>query len=206
MIWFASFNMMGINFYYARDVLGSASLTSVIAIMITISGLISMPFVPALYNRFGKKNTVIAGLIISALASIAIMIDPENQMLNWVCILIRGMATSPLSAAVATLAGDVTDYNQMKTGLRTEGLTTSVYSVGVKIGTGLGGACVAWGLAIGGYSAKATVQSASAINSMIITFSVIPAVLYVIGIVLMMFWDLEKHQPQVQKFIEQQNI
>ena len=202
LVWFTSFNMTGINYYYARDVLGDGELASVLSIVSMMPMLIAMPFVPVLFNKLGKRKTVMIGLIIGAVASLCILIDPHSVVINAVFLVIKCIGGAPLMAAVATLAGDVTDYNQMRTGIRSEGATTSVYSVGVKLGTGLGGAVVAWALAVGHYDANLAVQPASATTAMIVTLCVIPAVLYIIGAVLMSYWDLEKYQDEIQAFME----
>ena len=204
LVWFTSFNMTGINYYYARDILGDGELTSILSIVSMMPMLVAMPFVPMLFNKLGKRKTVMIGLCIGAAAYLCIMINPASIVVNAVCLVIKCIGGAPLMAAVATLAGDVTDYNQMKTGIRSEGATTSIYSVGVKLGTGLGGAVVAWALAICGYSAALSVQPDSAKTAMIVTMSVIPAVLYAIGALLMSRWDLEKYQDQVREFLTAQ--
>lgn len=204
LVWFTSFNMTGINYYYARDVLGDGELASILSIVSMMPMLVAMPFVPMLFNKLGKRKTVVAGLSIGAIASLCILINPHSIAVNAVCLVIKCIGGAPLMAAVATLAGDVTDYNQMRTGIRSEGATTSVYSVGVKLGTGLGGAIVAWALAIGRYDATLAVQPASATSAMIVTLCVIPAILYAIGAILMFRWDLEKYQPEIEAFMKKQ--
>ena len=204
LVWFTSFNMTGINYYYAREILGDGELASVLSIVSMMPMLVVMPFIPLLFGKLGKRRTVMYGLLIGAAASLCILIDPHNVAINAVCLVIKCIGGAPLMAAVATLAGDVTDYNQMRTGIRSEGATTSVYSVGVKLGTGLGGAVVAWALAIGHYDPALSVQPGSAASAMVVTLCVIPAILYIIGALLMSRWDLEKYQPEIQAFMENQ--
>ena len=201
---FTSGNMTGINYYYARDVLGDAELMSIMAIITMLPMIAVMPFVPALFNRFGKRKSIMYGLIVATVFSMMILINPRNFILNVVCVIIKSIGTIPLMTAISTLAGDIADYNQMRTGIRSDGVTTSTYSVGVKLGTGLGSAIVAWALAIGHYDGSLAVQASSAINAMIITFAVVPAVIYFIGAILTYFWDIEKYQVEVQAFMAKQ--
>ncbi len=198
LVWFASFNMMGITYYYARDIIGNGTLTSVLIMAGMLPSLLSMPVVPGLFKKFGMRAVVTVGLAIGAAASLCICLNPHNLVWNIVFLVIKCLAISPLMAGVATLAGDVTDFAEQNIGVRTEGLTTSAYSVGVKVGTGLGGALVAWGLAIGGYNYMLEVQSQATQNAIIFTFAVIPAILFAIGAVLMFFWKIEKETEELK--------
>lgn len=191
LLFFASFNMMGINYYYARDVLGNGELAGLITMASMVPSLFIMPLIPKMFKKYGKRNVIVIGLIVAAAASVLILINPYNLVLNIACLVIRCCCTGPLSAGVATFAGDVTDYSEKQVGLRAEGLTTSVYSVGVKIGNGIGGAIVAWGIALGGYTAGLEIQSDSTLTAMKIIFTLVPAVLYILGAVTMAFWDLD---------------
>lgn len=192
LVWFASFNMMGIGYYYARDIIGDGALAGLLIMASMVPSLFVMPLIPALYNKFGKRNVITVGLLVGAIGSLCICINPRSIPMNMLFLVIRCAFTAPLMAGVATLAGDVTDLTEQKLGIRVEGLTTSAYSVGVKIGTGLGGAFVAWALTIGGYNYLLEVQEQFTQNTIIFTFAAIPAILYAIGAVLMFFWNVEK--------------
>lgn len=194
LVWFASFNMMGIGYYYARDIIGNGALSSVLIMAGMVPSLVSMPFVGFLFGKFGKRKVTVVGLTVAALASLAIYINPASLPLNIVCLVIKCMASSPLMAGVATLAGDVTDLTESEIGVRVEGLTTSAYSIGVKIGTGLGGALVAWGLALGGYNYMLEVQADQTLTAIKATFILVPAILYLLGAAFMAFWKLNENK------------
>ncbi len=192
LIWFATINMMGIGYYYARDILGNGALSSVLIMAGMLPSLFSMPFIGYLFGRFGKRKVTVIGLIVAAAASLAIYMNPISMPLNIVCLVIKCIASSPLAAGVATLAGDVTDLCESNIGIRVEGLTTSAYSIGVKLGTGLGGALVAWGLALGGYNYLLEVQTEGTLIAIKAVFIMIPAILYILGAIFMMFWNLDE--------------
>lgn len=191
-VWFTSMNMMGIFYYFARDIIGNGALTGMLVMAGNAPSLFAMPVIPALFKKFGQRKVIIVGLIVGTLASAAIMFSPRNLVFVMVCLFARGIATAPQMAGVATMASDLTEYTEKKLGLRTEGLATSAYSVGVKLGTGLGGAFVAWGLAIGGYNYMLEVQSEATQNAVIFVLSILPALCYAIGAVFMKFWNVNK--------------
>ncbi|MCL2007184.1 MAG: MFS transporter [Treponema sp.] len=191
----------GIGIYYARDVLGNAQIFSFQALLSVIPMLIAMPFMPLLFRKFGKRNTMMGGLAISALACSIGLLNPRSIPLYLSIIALRGFGTAALSTAIFTLAGDIVDFNEWKTGIRTEGLATSANSFGIKLGTGLGSAMVGWGLALGQYNPELAVQMPGTINAMIMVALGIPLIVYILCIVMLIFWNLEKYQPQVVQFI-----
>lgn len=199
-----SAGLTGMGYYYARDVLGNLNYLGTVGMISLVPMVLGMPFVPILFRKFGKRNTMIAGLAVSAAASLAILINPYSTMVNLIFSLVKTVGTLPIMTAISTLPGDIADYNHMRQGIRSEGLTTSAYSIGLKLGNGIGAAIVAWMLAIGKYEATLEVQMDSAITAMIVTTAVIPAVLFGLAIVLLLFWDIEKYQPEVQAFMEKQ--
>ena len=89
------------------------------------------------------------------------------------------------------------DYNQWKHNIRSEGITTSVNSIGMKLGTGLGSAILGWMLAWGQYDGTLATQPQSAITAMIIVATLIPVAVNGIAAVLLGFWDMEKYQDKI---------
>lgn len=202
--YFTSSNLTGMAYYFARDVMHNGAIQSIISLISVFPMVLGAPFAVMLINRLGKRKVLICGLTISVVASLMILIDPENVVLVLASTFIKCLGIVPISTAATTLAGDIADYVQMKDGVRSEGVTTSTYTVGVKIGAGLGSAIVAWALAIGKYDGAASVQAPSALTAMTVTTAVVPAVLYILCIVLLLFWDIEKYQTEVQQYMRQQ--
>ena len=190
----------GIGIYYVRDVLGNANLYSVVMLMGIAPMIVGMPFLPALFKRFGKRNAMAGGLAIAIIASIAVLFNPSNIPLFMAMMVVRGFGFVPLSGAVFTLASDIVEYNDWKKGVRAEGLTTSASSFGTKIGTGLGAAVLGWSLAWGQYDGSLAIQPQSAINAMIGVQIVLPLVVYILAFILLLFWNLEKYQSQIAEF------
>lgn len=191
----------GIGIYYARDVLGDANLYGILSIISVIPMFVIMPIVPPLFKKFGKRNTMIGGLLLGIAASLITLINPHNAALFIGMSVLRSAASMPLSVALFTFAGDIVDYNDMKSGMRTEGIATSANSIGQKLGTGLGAALLGWFLAWGKYDGMASVQPESAIQAMIFMGVVLPIIVFAIAVVLLLFWNLEKYQQQVQEYL-----
>ena len=197
-------NLMGINYYYARDVIGDIGFLSINGALSLLPMLVGIPFIPLIFKKLGKRHTMLIGLIISVVSSLCILINPRSIPVNLLFGIFKTLGTLPVMVAMATLAGDIADYNFMRTGVRSEGMTTSAYSIGLKLGTGLGAALVGWMLAFGQYNGALEAQGTKAISSMISLVTIIPAIIYIIAIVVLCFWDIEKYQHEVQAFMDKQ--
>ena len=191
----------GIMVYYARDVFGNADLMGLLSIAGMLPIMLFSPFCPALFKRFGKRNTMLVGMIISAIASALILINPKNLILYLTLSLIKSTGSAPLMSAMYTMAGDIVDYTQWKHGIRTEGIATSINSIGMKLGTGFGSAILGWMLAWGKYDSALSAQPDSAITAMIIVSVVIPIIIYATAALVLCFWDLEKYQKQISTML-----
>lgn len=147
---------------------------------------------------------MMAGSLVSTVAIIVILINPRNTILFLTMSFIRSIGAVPLAAALYTLAGDIVDYNQWKTGIRLEGVTTSINSFGMKLGTGLGSAVLGWVLAWGKYNGSTSVQPDTAITALIIIAVIVPIIINIIAFILLSFWDIEKYQPEIIDFLKGQ--
>lgn len=87
-----------------------------------------------------------------------------------------------------SLMADVDDYGEWKTGKRITGISFSGNLFFLKVGLAVAGAMVGFLLSWYGYDASAKEQSASAVNGIVLLFSVIPGVGYLItaGVVRML--------------------
>ncbi|MEJ1266813.1 MFS transporter [Pantoea ananatis] len=89
------------------------------------------------------------------------------------------------------LMADVDDYGEWKTGKRITGISFSGNLFFLKVGLAVAGAMVGFLLSAYGYDAGAKQQSAQAINGIVLLFTVIPGIGYLItaGVVRLMKVD-----------------
>lgn len=200
--YFVSSGIGGVGIYYTTNVLGSAKYYSLQSFAGLIPTILFLPFVPRLYKKFGKRNSMMGGLVITMVAGAVMLLNATNPIVYLSMILLRGVGNAPLSVAIFTLAGDIVDYNDMKTGIRAEGVATAANTVGQKLGAGLGAALLGWMLAWGRYNGELAVQPDSAITAMIVLAIVVPMIVSAIAFILLIFWDLDKYQPEVRAYLE----
>lgn len=85
---------------------------------------------------------------------------------------------------------DVNNYGEWKTQRRITGMNVAANIFIIKLGVAIGGALTGWGLAFYGYQAGVEQQSAEAIRGVLILFTVLPAIFYLITAVSIRYYRL----------------
>ena len=189
----------GINVYYARDILGDANLVGVIGIVTLPTMILGAIISPFWYNRFGKRKTMLIGSIITAAACVVQFTVASNVALFLLLIAVKGFGIMLYGSGIGTMPGEIADWSEWKGGQRAEGITSTLTSFGLKVGSGFGGALVGWSLAWGNYDGSLAVQPQSALNAEIMMMIGLPLILAVLQIIPLMLWDMDKIYPRIMK-------
>lgn len=184
--------VLATHVFYSRDVLGNADLYSIIAVDSVLATIIGIAAAPKLFRKFGKKKILIAGAVVYIVGCVVGLLGSTSLPAVLAATAVTGIGLAPYVAGIFTFAPDIVDLLEIQTGERYEGLVTSVNSVGVKVGTGLASAFLGWGLELGGYSGKLTVQPESALLAERILVYGLPIVMCIISILAMSAWDIDK--------------
>ena len=107
------------------------------------------------------------------------------------------MGLAPLNAGVFGIIGDVVEYGQWKTGLRTAGAIQSATTSGQKFGQGIGSALIGFIMQGNGYNGDMAVQSAHTLQTISNLFIYGIAILGAIMIVILLFYHLDKEYPKI---------
>ncbi|WP_025159191.1 MFS transporter [Leifsonia aquatica] len=198
-LFYAQNGLGSVGIYIARDVIGNASFFSVLALIGLLPAMATMWFMPGLVNRYGKRNLVLAGVILSLLGTGVVYIDPHSVGLLVTGSIVRALALMPLSITAWTFVADAVDYGEWRTGKRLDGMTFAAATAGQNFGAGLGSAAVGWLLAVGGYMPNAAQQSPQALNMQIFIFAGLPAILSVAIGAVVFFMDLDRSLPQIHR-------
>lgn len=181
----------GATVYFAKTVLGNKNLVAPIGNAVYVAQILAMFVVAFFVKKMGKKNVMVIGCVLN-IAGFAFMLLTTNYAILIACSVLRGVASACMGATMWAMVSDTIDYGEWKTGCRTEGLVNSACSFGYKIGNGLGSAILGWIISFGGYVDTAAVQSAQAIFSVKLAFAIIPIVIYIVIIVLLQGYKLDK--------------
>lgn len=182
----------GATVYYAKDILGDKNLVGTINGIFNVVQIAGMFFIAMLVKKYGKRNVFALGLMFDIAGMLILNFSGGSMGLIVVSSVIRGIGNACGGATMWAMVSDTIDYGEWKTGVRTEGLVNSACSFGYKIGNGIGSALLGLILEVGGYVGEAAVQTAEALVSIKICFVWIPVLIYVIGLVIMKFYHLDK--------------
>lgn len=110
---------------------------SVLALISGIPLAAGMLFIWPLANRFGKRNMVIAGCVVSVAGSILCMLDPGNF---WIVLLgqtFKGFSSIPGAYIMMALFAAVLDHVEARFGFRADGISMSIYNAILTVVNGL---------------------------------------------------------------------
>lgn len=185
--------------YYAKWVLGNDNLVALLGAIGLIPTFLGFILVGPIIKKFGMAKTYKICCIIGALACLVRVFLPYSLLAVIICGAITTFATIPMMCVGGPMVNNCVEYNEYLYGKKLVGMNNSASSFGNKIGSGVGGSLVGWLLALGAYDASLSSQSQSAIYA-IFGFSIyIPLALFVIMLILISRYDLEKIYPDIVK-------
>lgn len=189
--------------YYCKYILGNDNIVALLGLAGLIPTFLGFILVGPLSSKFGMTRTCELSCILGIAACVVRVFTPYSLITCLVGGAVTTFANIPLMCLFGAMVNNCVEYNDWKYGKRIVGMTNSASSFGGKIGSGIGGSLIGWLLAIGGYSAALEVQPAS-VNVAIIVFSIyIPLALFVIMLILLLKYKLEKVYPQIMAELQE---
>lgn len=116
--------------------------------------------------------------------------------------IIKGIGQVPLLGIVWALFPDTIEYGEWKTGIRSEGLLYSSGSFAQKLGIGLGAALLSWVLALGNYNGSLSTQPETALTAIRWSFIYVPIATFILQLVILSFYDIDKKLPKIMQDLE----
>jgi GPH family glycoside/pentoside/hexuronide:cation symporter len=202
---FISQGLGGTAIYFAQYVLGDIQLIAMLQLAANVPVLLGMFLIAPLIKRFGKRTCTLAGALLMVIGSFFIIINPKSLPIVLVGSLIKALGMAPVAGVGGPMVLDTIEYGDWKTGVRSEGLISSMASLATKFGIGFGAALIGWTLAAGKYVANAVNQAPTAITAIQMCFVYIPAVLAILILVLLWFFDLDRIYPKVSQELRERN-
>ncbi|MGN0999870.1 MAG: MFS transporter [Faecousia sp.] len=152
-----------------------------------------------LVRKFGKRKVSIAGFVIGILGCGVCLLNPSSltTMLAGLCIKAFGML--PTYVFMAHLA-EALDHIEWKNHYRADGFSASVYSIILTVSAGIGSSILLGGISAFGYIAPSSsteiiTQPAAMQNFFIFCYIGSFAIAFLVGIIAMIFFDVEKLVP-----------
>lgn len=125
---------------------------------------------------------------------------------------LKCLGSSPACYLILAMIADVIDHIEYRTGIRTDGLTMSIYSSLMVAATPICNSIFSAMLNGSGYNQAADValgtaaQTASVQTAISVSYIWVETVCYIIGaVILILFWTVEKNLPEEQKVIKERS-
>ena len=179
---------------------------SLLAIMGAIPMAVAAVFVVPLANKFGKRQVVFIGMIIGVIGGILAGMAGGGIVLTAVGVALKCLGSSPAAYLILAMLADVIDHIEFTSGIRTDGLTMSIYSSVMVAATPIMNAVFMALLAVVGYAAPdaagtVTSQSVNVEVAIGISYIWVETVAYAVCALLMLVWTVEKNLPEEQAAI-----
>lgn len=101
---------------------------SILAVMGAIPMAVAMIFVNPLCQKFGKRLTVSVFLVLGVIGGVIAIMGGNHIVPVAAGVALKCLGSSPACYMILAMLADVIDHIEWKTGLRTDGLTMSIYS------------------------------------------------------------------------------
>ena len=178
--------------YFCQNVLNDTTGTaqSLLAILGAIPMAIAAVFVVPIANKFSKRLLCCVGMAVGVLGGVIAGLGGSNLVIVGIGIALKCLGSSPACYLILAMLADVIDHVEYKTGIRTDGLTMSIYSSLMVAATPIGGAIIQ------ALNALMPITTASSVN-----YIWIETVAYGICAVLILFFNVEKNLSQEQAAI-----
>jgi glycoside/pentoside/hexuronide:cation symporter, GPH family len=165
------------------------SLFNVCGLAATIIGVVgSTP----LAKRFGKRDVFIVGLAGTIVFTAAFVLVARTAIVAmFVVEMLRQFAYGFTIPLLWAMMADVADYSEWKNRRRATAIVFSGIVFALKAGLGFGGAIGGWLLSVYGYVPNVA-QTEHALQGIRLTASVFPAATFLIGLVCLFFYRIDK--------------
>ena len=151
---------------------------------------IAAAFVVPLANKFSKQKLTLAGLALGAVGGVIAGLGGNNLVVVGIGIALKCLGSSPACYLILAMLADVIDHVEYKHGIRTDGLTMSIYSSLMVAATPIGGAIIQ---ALNGMLDAGTAAS--------VNYIWIETIAYAVCAVLMIFFGVERNLKAEQQEI-----
>lgn len=177
--------------YYVKYVMLRPDLVFTFIVSGMIASLLGALLSARLLGKFDRVEAYQWSIMTFVIFASAIFFIPANQIWLIFGLNIAFSFTQNLTTPLQwTMFSDVVDYEEHRSGRRLDGLVFSTALFAIKFGLALGGAVVGWVLGFVDYAPNETFQSTTVLSTINALFTLIPAVLFIVMALLLMYYKL----------------
>ena len=152
-------------------------------------------------NKFGKRNTMAIGLIVSAIGWFMPQFSLDKTYVI-VAAAVIGVGFGFIAAPAGSFLQDTLTYGMWKSGVSAIGMGNAVFSFVNKLSSALGVVVLSFVLDVGNFDASLATQPASALNAIKLLYIWLPTIICVVCAIISIFYDLDKKLPAIDEDIK----
>lgn len=183
--------------YFATYVMDRESMSDVLFAALIVPALVVMPLWARVGHRRGKRVGYLAASLVFLAGALLLLVAPLVPTAGVLAMVaLCGVGYAGMQMFPLAMLPDAIALDAATTGQQRAGAFTGVWTAGETIGFAVGPALVLGVLAVSGFvssSGGAVPQPASAQTGVLLTFSVLPAVLVAVSLPLIHRFHLEDH-------------
>ncbi|WP_298832553.1 MFS transporter [uncultured Planococcus sp.] len=203
---FATSMLGGSGMYYAKGLLGDTSYYASFANAITIAQLLTLITSFIFIKKYGKRNTMLAGMAILTVASLLQGLIGDTLALIIFFSALKGVGAGVAAGSVYGLVADTIDYGEWKSGIKSEGVGMAALTFATKVAQGFSVVLIGWLIELGQYDPIAVLQSQSALMAINISHNYIPMLCGALACLLLWFYKLDKIYPEIQEELAERRL
>lgn len=183
------------TFFGSADAWGASQ--SLLAILGAIPMAIAAAFVVPLASKFGKRMVTFAGLVLGAAGGVIAGVGNGSIIPVAIGVALKCLGSAPGCYLILAMLADVIDLIEYKHGIRTDGLTMSIYSSLMVAATPVCNAIFSAILGVSGYDQAADValgaaaQAAGVRTAISASYIWIETIAYAVCAVMILFFTVE---------------
>lgn len=181
----------GTTLYFVNSIMNRPDLGSLLLTATLASGVFGAMISSTVFKNIDKVKGFKASMLLEAALLLAMYFIPGSNVIaifSMVIIInIIQLAATPLQWSMLS---DIIDAEEQKSGKKLSGIVFSTNLFAIKLGIAIGGALVGYLLAWGNYVGGATTQTATALETIRLLFTVFPAILVALLVVIMRKYSL----------------
>jgi len=193
--------------YYYKYIFQDEGAVTLAMISLLIATILTFPLWVWLAKKIGKKAAYLIGMSLTTVTIMGIAYGADVLGLNGTLglMVVAGIGFGSHYVLPWAMAPDTIEYDYARSGIRREGIYYSVWTFVIALGGALAGFLVGQGLDLFGYVPDA-VQTARSITGIRLLIGPLPAVLFVLGNLAIVFYPLtRKRYEQVQAQIRERD-
>lgn len=193
------------TFFGSADAWGASQ--SLLAVLGAIPMAVAAAVVVPLANKFSKRTVTMLGMAVGVAGGVIAGLGGGSIVPVAVGVALKCLGSAPAAYLILAMLADVIDHIEFKSGIRTDGLTMSIYSSIMVAATPICNAVFSAILSASGYDQGADValgtagQTVAVQGAITVSYIWIETVAYAVCVVLMLLWTVEKGLPEEQKAI-----